>query len=280
MENQPIIRLTDSLYTDFSGIKRLFSFYHEACEYYNTTIYVDFYGLLWFDANLSAVFGSILSKLSRENNLKFSTDINFIREKFNVLFRNNFLFSDTIMLDAQKSTVSFMSFSPTDKNGFVSYIENDLLPHRGMPSLTPSQKDSILDSLIEVYCNIQLHSESTSPFYVCGQYYPRQAQLTFTMVDLGVGFLPAIFEKTDGQVNNSYDAIRWALTKGNTTKQSNIGGIGLSDLYQYFKANNGNLQIITCDTFWSIDLETTAFKSFKFEKPYTGSILNLFFNYN
>jgi hypothetical protein len=279
-DNKPIIAINGSLYTDFSGIKRLFEFYHKAKDYYNTTIYIDFYHLEWFDANLSAIFGSILSKLSTENNLVFSTDLNFLEDNFNVLFRNGFLNSENVVIDEQKSTISFKSFSPSDKDGFVSYVENDLLIHRGMPTLNFDQKEKILESLIEVFCNIQIHSKSESDFFVCGQYYPIKGVLIFTMVDLGVGFLPAINVKTNGTVNNSYDAILWALIKRNTTKTNSPGGLGLSDLYRFLKDSNGNLQIITGDTFWSIDLEQTLLKKFSFPNPFVGSILNLVFKYN
>ncbi|GHC60871.1 hypothetical protein [Ulvibacter litoralis] len=278
MEDKIVLHLSDSFHTNFSGIKRLFEFYKLASEYYNDTIYIDFYHLIWFDANLSALFGSILAKLNNENNLSFSTDLNFLQEHFDVLFRNGFLRSKSALDDEQKSTVSFRSFKPDDKDGFIGYIENDLLSHRGMPNFTEKEKDDIIESLIEVFCNIQIHSKSEEPFYVCGQYYPKQGFLTFSMVDLGVGFLPAIENKTKGKIDNSYDAIKWALEKKNTTK-GKPGGLGLYNLNSYFNRTNGNFQIISGDTFWSLELETTVMKKFHFPNPYVGSILNLFFNY-
>lgn len=280
MENQPVLKLEDCLYTDYSGIKRIFNFYHQASEFYNTTVFIDFYELNWMDANLSALFGAILHKLSEENKLRFSADLTYVEEKLNVLFRNGFLNSENIIADEQKSTISFRSFDSKDKVGFVSYIENDLLLHRGMPKLDNTVKDNIIDSLIEVFCNIQYHAKTSHPFFVCGQFYPKQKKLVFTIVDLGVGFLPAISEKTEGEIDNSEEAIQWAIQKGNTTKQDKPGGIGLSDLYSYFKENEGNLQIITGDTFWAIELEKTEIPHYKFKNPFVGSVLNLFFQCN
>ncbi len=279
MENKIILHLSGNLYTDFIGIKRLFEFYHKASVHYDTTIFINFYKLTWFDANLSALFGSMLTKLSKENNLFFSTDLVFLKKYFDVLFRNGFLASKSSIEDEQQSTVSFRSFLPDDKEGFIAYIEHDLLGHRGMPSFSEKEKDSIIDSLIEVYSNIQIHSKSSEPFYVCGQYYPQKGFLAFSMVDLGVGFLPAIKAKTNGLINNSYHAIKWALKRNNTTKIDRPGGIGLTNLTSYFKNSNGNFQIITGDTFWSLKLESKLVKNFNFQTPYTGSILNLFFNY-
>lgn len=278
MENKPVIKIEGSLYTDFSGIKRLFNFYHCANEYSNTTIFIDFFDLDWFDANLSAILGAILYKLSSENNLTFSTDLNFLKSKFDVLFRNGFLNSDLLVNDDRQSTVAFQKFRLDDKAGFVSYIERDLMNHRGIPSLSIEQKDSIIESLIEVYCNIQIHSKSNYDFFVCGQYYPYQQKLVFTMLDLGVGFLPAIMEKTKGQVSNSYEAIKWSLIKKNTTKINCPGGIGLFNLNNYFSSSGGDMQIITGDTFWSISMESTVLGKHIFLQPFVGSILNLCFS--
>ncbi|WP_405411717.1 hypothetical protein [Maribacter sp. Asnod1-A12] len=277
MDNKIVLTLRDRFNTNFSGIKRLFEFYKSASEHHNEVIYLDFYHLTWFDANLSALFGSILAKLRKENNLTFSTDLNFLKEHFDVLFRNGFLHSETTIDDVQKSTVSFKSFSLDDKDNFINYIENDLLNHRGMPTFSENEKDSIIESLIEVYCNIQIHSKSEEPFYVCGQYYPQEGVLTFSMVDLGVGFLPAIKKKTKGAIDNSYDAIKWALEKRNTTKVGSPGGLGLFNLNSYFHSTNSNFQIISGDTFWSLEMENTLIKKFHFPDPYVGSILNLFF---
>ncbi|MBD1259813.1 hypothetical protein HZY62_04380 [Maribacter polysiphoniae] len=277
MEDKIVLSIKHNVSTKFSGIKKLFDFHKEASHYYNDTIYIDFYHLDWFDANLSALFGSILAKLKKENNLNFSTDLKFLEEHFNVLFRNGFLRSEAPIDDLQESTVSFKSFDLNDKGGFVDYVENDLFAHRGMPSLEDDEKDTIMQSLIEVYCNIQEHSKSIEPFYVCGQYYPKQGFLAFSMVDLGVGFLPAIEVKTKGKVNNSYDAIKWALEKRNTTREGAPGGLGLFDLNSYFNRTKGNFQIISGDTFWSLDMENTVLKKFNFPNPYAGSILNLFF---
>lgn len=277
MEDTPVISLSEEFYTNFSGINRLFKFYHEAVEHYNTTIYLDFYHLKWFDANLTALFGSILSKLTKENNLVFSTDLNFLEDKFNILFRNGFLSPER---EKNGSSIYYKSFDTTHEVEFINYIRQDLLTHQGMPELTESQQTQILDSLIEVFNNIQIHSKSEHPFFVCGQYYPTKKQVAFSMVDLGVGFLPAIVEKTNGTITNDYDAIKWALEKGNSSRSGTPSGIGLYRLQEHFKNNGGNFQIITGSTYWSLDLEKTMISSYKIQQPYVGSMLNLLFNCN
>jgi hypothetical protein len=280
MGNRPVLSLQGYLHTDYSGVKRLFDFYHSASEYTNTTLYLDFYHLDWIDANLCALLQSMLYKLHHENNVNFSADLNFINDKFSILFRNGFITNGDEVIDDRKSSIVLTSFSSKNKDGFIKYVSEDLLEHRGMPIFTGTTKDDIVSSLIEVFNNIDIHAKTEYPLFVCGQYYPKKEKIIFSIVDLGVGFLPAIESKTNGEINNNFDAILWSLEKGNTTKINKPGGLGLNDLYTYFKKEKGDLQIITGDTYWSMELENTLIKKFHFKTPFTGSIINLHFSCN
>lgn len=280
MENLPVLSLHGDFHTDYSGIKRLFEFYHKASEHSNTTVYLDFYHLTWIDANLCALLQSMLFKLNSENNLTFSADLNYISEKFNVLFKNGFVNNGSPVLETNNSAIVLKSFSSKDKSAFVKYINDDMLNHNGMPPLKEDTRDTILTSLIELFNNIDIHAESKYPLFVCGQYYPKQAKVVFSIVDLGIGFLPPISKKTNGEIDNCLASIKWALIKRNTTKKDTPGGLGLTDLHRYCKSSNGVIQIITGDTYWSSDLEKTVFSCHKFKLPYTGSIINLHFSCN
>lgn len=279
MNNQTILHIKGSINTDFAGIKHLFDFYRKASLHVNKTIFVDFYHLTWFDANLSALLGSMIHKLKTENNLEFSTDGEFLKQNFDILYRNGFIHSEDIIDDERKSSICFRDFKATDNEGFVHYIENDLLCNRGMPDLSDKVKSDIVDWLIEIFNNIELHAKTDYEFFVCGQYFPSKGIIAFTMVDLGVGFLPAIEEKTKGVVFEAIEAIKWSLVKRNSTRKDRTpGGIGLSNLYDYLKENQGNMQIVTGDAYWGIELESTQIKGYTFDKPYCGAMINLFFN--
>lgn len=277
MENTIVVKIGGDLTTNFVGINELFKFYNEAKDYFDCIISIDFYHLRWFDANLSAIFGAMIQLLIDNNNLKFTTDLAYLENRFDVLFRNGFLNSENYKSDERNSTIAFQNFDQKDKESFNHYIENNLMQHRGMPNLSEDQSDSILDALNEIFCNIQLHAQTDNDFFVCGQYYPRQSKLIFTMVDLGIGFLPAIAEKTNNEVQSNYQAIKWALEKRNTTKKNTPGGLGLYDLNNYFSSSNGDFQIITGDTFWSKNLENSPLKKQIFNKPFIGTIVNLVF---
>lgn len=279
MDNLPVLGLQGSFYTDYSGIRRLLEFYHEAKQFSNTTIYLDFYHLQWIDANLCALLQSILYKLNVENNLMFSADLNYIGQKFNVLFRNGFINSPNgNVTDEFGSVIVLKNFSSKDKEGFLRYVKEELLDHQAMPKLSNEEEDRIIDSLIELFTNIDVHANTSHPFFVCGQYFPKQRKIVFSMVDLGVGFLPPIHEKTNGEVNTSFDSIKWALIKRNTSKTGSPGGLGLTELHDYCEENGGVLQIITGDTYWSSDLKNTIFDSHVIKKAYCGAMINLHFS--
>jgi hypothetical protein len=152
--------------------------------------------------------------------------------------------------------------------------------HRGMPKdLTNELKEKINEDLLEVFCNTQFHANTEEPFFVGGQFYPKQGLLKFTMVDLGDGFLPRI-KKATGNIDNDLDAILWAL-QGNSSKivlEDCPGGLGIKNILKYCQKSNGILQIISGNGFWSSDLENTIFEQGR-ELPFSfiGSTINICF---
>ena len=273
------IKLKHSIFTDFSGYKQLSSFYHSACTYENTQLEICFRELEWIDANLSSLINAMLYKLNKERGLTFVTDPDIINDRFDVLCRNGLINTGKVLKDVQNSTLPNHQFEPNDKHGFVAYIEKHLFDHRGMPNLSADLHNQIMDDMIELYSNINYHSNTTDPCFVCGQYYPRQGFLVFTLTDLGEGFLPKIKRKTYGVIDTSLDAIHWAL-KGNSTKVEAPGGLGLKIMYQYLKQNKGILHVATGNGYWGSDMESTFFSEGRIlPLKFTGSTINLFFKH-
>lgn len=279
-----VVQLTDRIDTSYSGYKKLLDFFNTCRDYTNQTIHIDFYNLEWIDANKCALLEAILYKLNKENGLTFATNGEFLKEKFDVLFRNGFIKTDEKVDDTRKSTLPSAHFDCTDKDGFIKYLETELMTHRGMPKLAPELREKIIDDLIEVFCNAHHHANTDDPFFVAGQYYPTAGVLKFTMVDLGDGFLPRIRKATDGQVDKSIDAISWAL-KGNSSKlalENTSGGLGIQGMYKYCKNHQGQLDIITGDGYWSTSHKDTIFEPGRtiIGPTFAGSTINLVFNSN
>jgi hypothetical protein len=276
-----VVQLEGSIGTDFSGIKKLFEFYHFCNDYTNTDISVDFYNLTWIDANLCSLFEAMLYKLSNDNKLNFSTDFLFLKERFDILFRNGFIKGDLAIVDNRKSSVRSQYFQRDAKEKFYKYIKEDLMDHLGMPKMDKKYYNRIVDDLIEIFTNYNYHSNTTLPFFAAGQYYPRNSQLKFTMVDLGDGFLKKI-NQVNAEIRTHSEAIQWAL-KGNSTKilEGGIGGIGISSIFNYCKENKGQLDIVTGSHYWSSTYLNTVFT---FGRPlsdrvFAGSLINLTFQH-
>lgn len=229
--NEATFQLEDRILTNYSGYNQLARFYNYCREHAAATnFYLDFANVEWFDSNLSALLLAMAYHLRERYGHTFSTDSKVIKERFDVLYRNGFMNGGAPTYDERDSTIPVRAFNIDDKDGFCEYIENALLAHRGMnEGLTPSVKEKIIDDLLEVFCNTHHHANTSAPFFVAGQYYPKSGILKFTMVDLGDGFLPRISKATNGKIDSEVDAILWAL-EGNSSKKAldNCpGGLGI-----------------------------------------------------
>lgn len=134
-------------------------------------------------------------------------------------------------------------------------------------------------SLLEVFLNAAIHSESDSGVFVCGQFYPKKQRIDFTILDAGVG-IPA-------KVNNylrignldSCEAIKWALTEGNTTKAGDQpGGLGLKLIQDFIQINKGKLQIVSKFGYYEYSINGESYRKLNYEFP--GTCINIEINTN
>lgn len=102
-----------------------------------------------------------------------------------------------------------------------------------------------IESLMEIFSNSVLHSQTKMGIFVCGQYYHQNHLLKFTIVDLGIGIRQNLIEKI-GLSLPADKAIQWAAEDNNTTKSGPIpGGLGLKLLREFIGINQGRVQIIS-----------------------------------
>jgi hypothetical protein len=273
--------LEDKIVTNYSGYNQLSRFYNFCLGHpAKTKFHLNFRDVEWIDGNLCALLLAMVYSLNKKYDYIITSSPEIIKERFEVLYRNGFMHGGAPSKDDRNSTIPIRAFKINDKDGFCAYIGNDLLMHRGMPKdLTNELKEKINEDLLEVFCNTQFHANTEEPFFVGGQFYPKQGLLKFTMVDLGDGFLPRI-KKATGNIDNDLDAILWAL-QGNSSKivlEDCPGGLGIKNILKYCQKSNGILQIISGNGFWSSDLENTIFEQGR-ELPFSfiGSTINICF---
>ena len=113
-------------------------------------------------------------------------------------------------------------------------IEKDFLHQRGLKKMKFAEREQIISSYLEIFDNVGLHANTREPVFVCGQYFPYQGELKFSLVDLGEGFLKKIAEYTKDtkKISNAADAVSWAIN-GNSTKKDAKGGTGLKNIFLF-----------------------------------------------
>jgi hypothetical protein len=242
----------DRILTNVTGLTQIQEFYSKAQIYSNKKIEIGVKEMQWIDGNMSALLGAAIYRLHEENKLTFTISFEDVQKKFKILFQNGLISTDNIVVERNKqsSTIPFKAFWPHDKDGFIKYVLEELLVHDGMPTFTSSATEKLLDDLAELCCNINLHSNTSHPFFVCGQYYPKVQKVIFSVTDIGQGFLPKIRDMTSGNISCSRDAILWAL-QGNTTKIDAPGGIHLSKMKDFFLNHDGHMHIVSGDAYYS-----------------------------
>lgn len=274
-QNDVVISLGKySINSTKSGYKRLVEFYNQCNEYSDCTVTIDFSELEFFDANLSAILFSMIYLLNKEKGLKFAIDMNLIGEKFDILMRNGFLEQDIVVEKNDNSCVKLQAFDLSDETSFVDYVTFDLFQNEGLTKLDKTTKNRMITNLLEVFANVT-HAKTDHPVFACGQYYPKNKRLKFTIVDLGIGFLRPINEYTKGTINEALNAIEWALEEGASTKKSEPGGNGLTDILSFCKSSESHMNIMTDGVVWGTDFGLIG--HFKIE-PYCGTIITLDFN--
>lgn len=271
--------------TNKNGYQTLVNFYNSIKFYQNQTIKLNTDSLNWIDANLSAIWLAMITRLKKTNNLKFYIDFQSLKGDLGILLRNGFAYAvvgkskEYKLDDYRKSTVPIKAFMINNDKGiesFVNYIEKELLNHRGLDNINFKDKDRVKNSYFEIFDNVGLHAETKWPIITCGQYFPKQKILKFTLVDFGVGFLKKILKHTKGEVSKPHEAIKWAID-GNSTKKDAKGGTGLNKIFFYCTKNNGSIQIITDGCYW--DYSEKSINNYKIDKPFIGTTINLFFRY-
>ncbi|OHE16082.1 MAG: ATP-binding protein [Sulfurimonas sp. RIFOXYD2_FULL_37_8] len=261
-----------NIHNNLDGYNQLVQLYEE----HKDDIFekIDIEMQVWFDANLSALLGGILDKIKNDG----LNDINFIYIKNDIqtiLQKNGFLsfYGYPKVYDTNHTTIEYKKIKPSDTRYFNQYLEDELLNRTEFPNMSEAVHDKISESIQEMFINATIHSE-TEFIYTCGQFFPRDHKLNFTIVDTGIGFAKRIKKDFDMEISSS-DAIKWAMVEGHTTKQNVSGGLGLALLKEFITLNKGKIQIISGDAFY--ELYDNSEKMQKLDGYYDGAVISMTF---
>ncbi len=272
-----IISLSNRIQSTYEGYQELISLLSRINATNDRIIEIDFSGVSWFEANLSAVLGAII-QLAEENGKEVSI-INLTGRVESILYRNRFLrmYGEGDIGFSGDTIVSYKKFPPSGDNDFLFYIRSELLSKPDFPKHSQKLGKKISESIFELFENASTHGKCAF-IHTCGQYYPGKTprRLDLTIVDMGISIKKNVNDYLREEKSGDA-AIVWALQYGNTTKTGNIsGGLGLNIIFQFIKLNKGKIQIASSDGYWEYREENEFTATFSGMFP--GTIANLEFN--
>lgn len=266
-----IMNQISNINNTFESYQKLISFYQANKDKQFEDIHISITN--WFAANMCSAFGGLLDILSnRLNNIKLDQISPSIER---ILQKNDFLsyFDREQITDNYHTTIRYLKLKPTDGKYFNSYVTNELLGRNELPQMSDLVKEKMAETIYEIFVNAQIHSESNF-IYTCGQFYPNENKIEFTITDIGIGFKNKVNQRFNSNLTST-QAIKWATQDMKTTKIDISGGIGLALLKEFIAKNHGKMQIVSDDGFYEFsgDGEKTGL----FDGQFPGTIVNLQF---
>lgn len=261
---------------DYAGFKALARLYAQAKDYYFEDIEIDLVRTRWLDADMCAVFGAILYSLG--DNLNTVSLVNIHSDVERILSRNGFLshYGRVKIPDSWGTTISYQRFDVTDDRFFSGYIETEFIHRVEMPEMSSGLLKKFRESIFEIFSNAVLHSSTRMGIFSCGQFFPKQNKLDFTVADLGVGIRQNVREYLESEIS-AVQAIAWATEENNTTKGGPVpGGLGLKLLGEFIDLNGGCLQIASDSGYWRRSNKSSS--SLTLEHPFPGTVVNIEIN--
>lgn len=264
-----------NILSNYEGFSQLVQLADQMKETSFETIDIDMSQVSWFEANMCAPFGAILYKVSRNSNSVSISNIS--SEVEDILSRNGFLSNYGRLLKPDKygSTIQYKRFKPEDDRYFASYISNNLTG-KGIPQMSSGLHKKFLESIFEIFSNAVIHSRTKMGIYSCGQFFYKKQRLDFSVADLGMGIRMNLQEKA-GIKLSAEQAIEWAMTGRNTTKNGPVpGGLGLKLLQEFISMNQGRILIASDRGYWELNDGNKILKKFKHQFP--GTVVNIEIN--
>lgn len=244
----------------------------DRCQF--DTIEADFSACPWFDANMSAPLGVVLARAQNLNTIALKG----LRPGVNaILAKNSFLieFGFPKRLDTYGTTIPYQRFARADDRRFAEYL-NSHLRGKDLPHMTPALSERFKSSILEIFVNATIHSESEPGIFACGQYFPNKHRLDFCVSDAGIGMRRKIYKEL-GLKMNSDQAINWALQEGHTTRKGAVpGGLGLKLIREFISKNKGRIQIVSDRGYWEFSAGREILT--RMDLGFPGTVINIEIN--
>lgn len=245
------ILFPSSLNNNINTYKFLANIQNELIDSKESNIILDFTNCTFSHAIFTSYIGALayIGKAFGKN-ITYKTNKGSLLSEY---FRNSGLYDHIMQQPNTRSNpnaIPFISIDMEDDSSIIEYIDNilELAPIR----LTDQGREVLFKNIYEIFNNSVDHSRANHGVYACGHWMPKKKYLSFSVYDTGIGIPALIKEKIDNTLS-SESALQWALKRGNSTKQLLRGiprGLGLSDLQEFIRLNDGALNIFSNDIYY------------------------------
>ena len=270
-----IFKLNGRINSDNGGFAQLIRLHHQTQHLFADELTLDMENVSWFSADMCAAFGAILYRIS--SNLNTIELVNLKPGIETILSKNGFLsnYGRAKSPDTYGTTIEYQRFETKDDRYFGVYIEESL-GTKQLPAMSVALWKKFRESIFEIFGNAVTHSETYLGIFACGQYYPTNHLLNFSIADLGIGIREVVLKKK-ALALSAPKAIQWATEDANTTKTGNIpGGLGLKLLREFITKNGGCLRIVSDSGAWELTQEKTGIH--RFTESFPGTVVNIQIN--
>ena len=278
-DNYEVFTVKKDLQNGFSSHNQLCKLASDLQQTTSTKVNIDFSKINFIAANLFSVLGCIFSEFNfrNDNNL---LRINGLKASIlDTAKKNGFCQHIGIkkIPDTDNSVIPYKRFLVDEIIEYEHYLTRNLFTRKDLPQMSQEAKDSIRDSLLELFKNVKDHTTSKY-VYTCGQYFPQSYMLYFTIVDIGETIAHNVNEY-HSMHNLPYPAypLQWAMKSGNTTSITQTPrGIGLSLITKFVSLNQGAFFIISeTETF---EIQKNKERFLKLDYSFPGTVVTIGFN--
>jgi hypothetical protein len=174
----------------------------------------------------------------------------------------------------QGNTIPYREHRLIEQRSVVDYLRSRWLA-RGWVQMTDAVQDAVIGNMWELYANAFEHADSPIGVFSCGQYFPKEKAVKFTVADFGVG-IPQNVRRHFGRYIRADRAIDWAFREGTSTKSARIPrGLGLATVLSLIKANSGKLELFSNEGQMTIRGDRKRLKSY--DHYFRGTIMTIEF---
>lgn len=287
MDRKKIISEFDEIFVFERNIQNDIKSYESFIDLYNIInlkeskrILLDFTKVSFISANLLSILGACVDNKIAKNKERISL-LNLNAKIKRIMQKNGFnrYFTWEDIDDTYNSTVDYKVFKANTEQlvEFEKYLQLNIFSRKELPIMDEAFKTEIIDDFLEIFNNVIDHAHSEN-VYACGQYFPRSANLTFTIVDIGKTINENVveyFRNSEKEFNEN--SLKWAIKLGNSTKVNSApGGLGLGVILEFLRSNNGSFDLLSDNEFYSLNRKNERFTVLN--KKFPGTIVTVTIN--